>query len=78
MMHIPNIKSIWLVVSDKNIFKIFYLEILCLACVDQNHLNNYQRGLYKDHSCQVWPKSSQKFRRCPLMQMLTTGMTIRK
>ena len=53
MMHIPNIKSIWLVVSDKNLFQIFHLENLFLACVDQNHLNNYQRGLYKDHSCQV-------------------------
>ena len=39
-------------------FLIFHLENLFLACVDQNHLNNYQRGLYKDHSCQVWPKSS--------------------
>ena len=39
--------------------------------MDQNHLNNYQRGLnlFEVYSCQDWPKSSW---RCPLKQMLTT------
>ena len=31
--------------------------------MDQNHLNNFERGPTKDHSCEVWSKSNQWFRR---------------
>ena len=29
----------------------------------RNHLNNFERGPTKEHSCEVWSKSNQKFRR---------------
>ena len=31
--------------------------------MDRNHLNNFKRGPTKDHSCEVWSKSNQWFRR---------------
>ena len=31
--------------------------------MDWNHLNNFERGPTKDHSCEVWSKSNQWFRR---------------
>ena len=31
--------------------------------MDRNHLNNFERGPTKDHSCEVWSKSNQWFRR---------------
>ena len=31
--------------------------------MDRNHLNNIERGPTKDHSCEVWSKSNQWFRR---------------
>ena len=31
--------------------------------MDRNHLNNFERGPTKDHSCEVWLKSNQWFRR---------------
>ena len=31
--------------------------------MDRNHLNNSERGPIKDHSCEVWSKSNQWFRR---------------
>ena len=31
--------------------------------MDQNHLNNFERGPTKDHSCEVWSNSNQWFRR---------------
>ena len=34
--------------------------------MDRNHLNNFERGPTKDHSCEVWSKSNQWFRRCCL------------
>ena len=29
--------------------------------MDQNHLNNFETGPTKDHSCEVWSKSYQWF-----------------
>ena len=34
--------------------------------MDRNHLNNFERGPTKDHSCEVWSNSNQWFRRCCL------------
>ena len=34
--------------------------------MDRNHLNNFERGPTKDHSCEVWSNSHQWFRRCCL------------
>ena len=31
--------------------------------MDRNHLHNFERGPTKDHSCEVWSKSNQWFRR---------------
>ena len=31
--------------------------------MDRNHLNNFERGSTKDHSCEIWSKSNQWFRR---------------
>ena len=31
--------------------------------MDRNHLNNFERGATKDHSCEVWSKSNHWFRR---------------
>ena len=31
--------------------------------MDRNHLNNFERGPTKDHSCEVWSNSHQWFRR---------------
>ena len=31
--------------------------------MDRNHLNNFERGSTKDHSCEIWSKSNQLFRR---------------
>ena len=31
--------------------------------MDRNHLNNFERGPTKDHSCEVWSKSNHWFRR---------------
>ena len=31
--------------------------------MDRKHLNNFERGLTKDHSCEVWSNSHQWFRR---------------
>ena len=31
--------------------------------MDRNHLNNFERGPTKDHSCEVWWKSNKWFRR---------------
>ena len=31
--------------------------------MDRNHFNNFKRGPTKDHSCEVWSKSNQWFRR---------------
>ena len=31
--------------------------------MDRNHFNNFERGPTKDHSCEVWSKSNQWFRR---------------
>ena len=31
--------------------------------MDRNHLNNFERGPTKDHSCEVWSNSNQWFRR---------------
>ena len=31
--------------------------------MDRNHLNNFESGPTKDHSCELWSKSNQWFRR---------------
>ena len=31
--------------------------------MDRNHLNIFERGSTKDHSCEIWSKSNQWFRR---------------
>ena len=41
--------------SRKSIFGLCDLDY----ATERSHLNNYQRGPYKDHSCQVWSKSSK-------------------
>ena len=41
--------------SWKSIFSLCDLDMQ----MDRNHLNNFKRGSYKDHSYQVWSKSSQ-------------------
>jgi len=46
-------KALGLVVSDK-IFE---------SCILKNHLNNFGRGLPRDHSCKVWSKSNEWFQR---------------
>ncbi|MCG7879852.1 MAG: hypothetical protein N0C90_26540, partial [Candidatus Thiodiazotropha endolucinida] len=32
-------------------------------CIDWNNLNNFERGPPKDHFCQVWSESVERFRR---------------
>ena len=43
--------------------------------MDQNHLNNFERGPTNDHSCEVWSKSNQWFKRCRLKKLFTDGRT---
>ena len=41
-----------------------------------NGLNNFDRGPPRDHSCEVWSKSNNRFqRRCSLKKLLTDGRT---
>ena len=40
--------------------------------MDWNHLNNFERGPTKDHSCEVLSKSNQWFRRTCLLKKLFT------
>jgi len=52
-------KALGLVVSDKKIFKNCILKTYFLTpwptyATNQNHLNNFGRGLPRDHSCWVW------------------------
>ena len=47
-------------------------SILSSCAMDQNHLNNFVRGPTKDHSCKVWSKSNQWFRRsCHLKKLFS-------
>ena len=55
-------------VSDKKIFFKFLVKKSIFSswpryAMDRNHLNNFERGPTKDHSCEVWSKSNQWFRR---------------
>ena len=49
--------------------------------MDQNHLNNFERGSTKDHSCEIWSKSNQWFRRRCCLKIVngwTDGRTDRR
>ena len=48
--------------------------------MDRNHLNNFERGPTKNHSCEVWSKSNQWFRRRCCLKIVngrTDGRTTR-
>ena len=64
--NIPNMKALGLVVSDK-IFencnlKTYFLTQWPTYTTNQNHLNNFGRGLPRDHSCWVWSNYHKRFK----------------
>jgi len=74
-------KALGLVVSDKKIFencilKTYFLTPWPTYATNWNGLNNFDRGPPRDHSCEVWSKSNERFqRRCCLKKLLTHGRT---
>ena len=46
--------------------------------MDRNHLNNFERGPTKYHSCEVWLKSNQWFRRRFCLKKTVDGQTERR
>jgi len=61
-------KALGLVVSDKYIFencilKTYFLTLWPTFATNWNNLNNFGRGPPRDHSCEVWPKSNERFQR---------------
>jgi len=74
-------KFLGLAVSDKKIFencilKTYFLTPWPTYATNQNHLNNFDRVPPRDHSCEVWSKSSKRFqRRCSLKKVLTDERT---
>jgi len=74
-------KALGLVVSDKKFFencilKTYFLTLWPTYATNCNGLNNIDRGPPRDHSCEVWSKSSKWFqRRCCLKKLLTHGRT---
>ena len=44
-------------------------------CNGPNHLNNFERGPIKDHSCEVWSKSNQWFKRGCRLKKFTDART---
>ena len=52
------IKTLGIVVSNKNIFSLkIYFSPCDLDMHGLNYFNNYLRGSYRNHSCKVWLKS---------------------
>jgi len=74
-------KALGLVVSDKKIFencilKTYFLTPWPTYATNWNGLNNLDRGPPRDHSCEVWSKSNERFqRRCCLKKLLTHART---
>ena len=67
-IYIPNMKALNLVVSDKKIFencisKTYFLTPWPTYATNWNNLNNFGRGPPRDHSCEVWSKSNERFQR---------------
>ena len=63
-----NMKALGLVVSDKKIFencilKTYFLTLWPTYATNWNNLNNFGRGPPRDHSCEVWSKSNERFQR---------------
>ena len=61
-------KALGLVVSDKNIFencvlKTYFLTPWPTYATNQNHLNNFGKGPPRDHACEVWSNSNERFQR---------------
>jgi len=61
-------KAQGLVVSDKKIFENCILKPYCFTpwptyATNWNGLNNFGRGPHRDHSCEVWSKSNERFQR---------------
>jgi len=61
-------KALGIVVSDKKIFESFILKTYFLTlwptyATNQNNLNNFGRGPPRDHSCEFWLKSNERFQR---------------
>jgi len=61
-------KALGLEVSDKKIFENCILKTHFLTpwptyATNWNNLNNFDRGPPRDHSCEVWSKSNERFQR---------------
>jgi len=61
-------KALGLVISDKKIFencilKTYFLTLWPTYATNWNNLNNFGRGPPRDHSCEVWSKSNERFQR---------------
>ena len=61
-------KALGPVVSDKKIFencllKTYFLTQWPTYTTNWNNLNNFGSGQPRDHSCEVWSKSNERFQR---------------
>jgi len=61
-------KALGLVDSDKKIFESFILKTYLLTpwptyAINWNNSNNFGMGPPRDHSCEVWSKSNERFQR---------------
>ena len=57
--------------QEKSFKDISYLELWQLPCsVEWNHLCNFGRGHYGEHSCEIILNLDQWFRRCCLKKFL--------
>jgi len=61
-------KALGLVVSDEKVFENCHLKTYCLTPwptynTNWNNLNNFGRGPPRDHFCDVWSKSNERFQR---------------
>jgi len=74
-------KDLGLVVLDKEIFenctlKTYFLTLWPTYATNWNGLNNFDRVLPRDQSCEVWSKSNKRFqRKFYLKKLLTDGRT---
>ena len=73
-------KALGIVVSDKKIFENCILNNYFLTpwptyATNWNSLNTFDRGLPRDHSCEVWSKSNEWFQRRSCLKKLTDGRT---